>query len=250
MANRICERLLTQSESTEGLQITTLDNAIYIHMKNDVSFVFQSRLQLYEHQSTINPNLPLRNLFYVTDVLHTITRDFNLYTTRTQKIPTPGFVVFYNGIKEQPDRTVLRLSDLFEVPTDRPELELTVTQLNINAGHNRELLSRCRILNEYALFNDKVQRYLRESGDIQKAVPKAIDDCIEEGVLTDFLSREKAEVRAMTIYEFNEEQFIRDLREEGREEERLNTERERKRAEKAEARIKQLEEELKALKGS
>lgn len=116
------------------LKINTLENAIYTNVKNDVSFVFDCSLNLYEHQSTINPNMPLRMLEYVADVLQKLILQEDLYGERLILIPTPRFIVFYNGTRDQPERLEYRLSSAFEKPMDRPELELIVTVLNINEG--------------------------------------------------------------------------------------------------------------------
>ncbi len=82
-----------------------------MNYKNDISFVLAHELLLYEHQSTVNPNMPLRDLFYVSSVLQGSTRDEDLYGRRMVRIPAPEFVVFYNGTDSQPERLVLRLSN-------------------------------------------------------------------------------------------------------------------------------------------
>ncbi|MDE6749677.1 MAG: hypothetical protein K2K21_11555, partial [Lachnospiraceae bacterium] len=120
------------------LEITTLDNAVYMNYKNDISFVFDFELLLYEHQSTLNPNMPLRDLVYVTRVLQNRIMDKNLYSKSLVKIPAPRFVVFYNGTDFQPEQQVLRLSDAFEKKPEHPSLELNVVIYNINFGHNPE----------------------------------------------------------------------------------------------------------------
>ena len=194
------------------LKINTLENAIYTNVKNDVSFVFDCSLNLYEHQSTINPNMPLRMLEYVADVLQKLILQEDLYGERLILIPTPRFIVFYNGTRDQPERLEYRLSSAFEKPMDRPELELIVTVLNINEGKNRELMSRCRSLRDYAYFVACVRRNL-ELMERDAAVHKAVDECIQQGVLKEFLQNNKAEVIAMSIYEYDEE-----AQEEGREE--------------------------------
>lgn len=94
-----------------------------MNMKNDVSFVFDFCLNLYEHQSTVNPNMPLRDLFYVSGVLQKIIRKENLYASKTVRIPTPGFVVFYNGTEKYPAKKVLYLSDAYEKKEEKPAFE-------------------------------------------------------------------------------------------------------------------------------
>ncbi len=140
----------TAYTDVDKLEITTLENAVYMNYKNDISFVFDYELMLYEHQSTVNPNMPFRDLIYVTKVLQTITKDENLYGQTLIKLPTPRFVVFYNGTNEQPKQQILRLSDAFQKKLDFPELELCVTVYNINWGNNQELMDACHTLREYA----------------------------------------------------------------------------------------------------
>ena len=136
----------TSYVDTDGLEITTLQDAVYMNYKNDVSFVFDFELNLYEHQSTVNQNMPLRDLIYVTTVLQGIIRDEDLYSSKLIKLPTPRFVVFYNGTEPQPHKQILRLSDAYEKQLDLPELELCVTVYNINYEENKELLEACKVL--------------------------------------------------------------------------------------------------------
>ncbi len=81
--------------------------------ENDVSFVLYDELLLYEHQSTKNLNLPLRNLFYVSDVYSELTKRPVLYGSVRYSIPEPKFVVFYNGLENMQEREVLKLSSLY-----------------------------------------------------------------------------------------------------------------------------------------
>lgn len=207
----------TNYTEPEQLEINTLENAIYMSMHNDVSFIVDSRLSLYEHQSTYNPNLPLRYLFYVTDLYSTMTRDFNLYGTKLLKLPTPNFIVFYNGVEECPERQELRLSASYSVQDREPSLELKATLLNINPGNNKALMDACRTLKDYAEYTSRVRRYA-EIMDLKEAVERAIDECIREGILAEFLSHNRAEAKKMSIYEYDEEKHMRQTKEEGREE--------------------------------
>lgn len=201
----------SQYTNTEDLEITTLENAVYTNMKNDISFVFDFCLSLYEHQSTWNPNMPLRDLLYIAKLLENMTKDQDLYSSKPVKIPTPRFVVFYNGTGQQPDRQMLRLSDVCEQKIKRPELELNVTMYNINYGHNIELMEACKTLNEYAQYVYKVRRFL-ETMPLNSAVERAVDESIKEGILRDFLRKNKAEVIGMSIFEYNEELHIKNER--------------------------------------
>lgn len=153
----------TSYDVPQLLQINTLDNAVYMSMQNDVSFIIDMRLNLYEHQSTYSPNnLPLRYLLYVADIYSDYTKEMNLYGSRAVQLPTPKFVIFYNGQAEQPDRKELKLSELFTIPETDPSLELKAVMLNINKGHNRKLMETCKTLQDYAEYTLRVRTYAAE----------------------------------------------------------------------------------------
>ena len=206
----------TSYTDVSNLEITTLENAVYMNYKNDISFVFDFELLLYEHQSTYNPNMPLRDLFYVSRVLQGRIKDENLYGRKLVRIPAPRFVVFYNGTDFQPEQQVLRLSDAFEKKQDRPALELTVIVYNINLGHNQELLETCGLLKEYAQYVEQVRIFAKAMA-FPEAVEQAVDHCIRNGILADFLSENRAEAIAVSIFEYDEEKHIRSERKEWRE---------------------------------
>lgn len=189
----------------EKLQVVTLENAIYMGMKNDLAFIMDMNLYLYEHQSTYNPNIPLRNLFYIADEYQRLVVRKSLYSTVIQKIPTPRFIVFYNGTKKVDDYNEFRLSSAYENPTDDPDLELKVTMLNVNDGHNLELMEHCRTLKEYAKYVARVRKYVTQNIPLEEAVTRAVDECIEEGILAEFLVKNKAEVIKVSIYEYDKE---------------------------------------------
>lgn len=176
----------TNYQNPDDLLVTTLENAIYLSMKNDVSFLLYDQLTLYEHQSTINPNMPLRNLFYVSSIFSGLTRNQNLFLSRRVRIPEPA-------------------------------LELKTLVLNINPGFNQELMEKCRTLQEYMAFVCKVREYSQIT-DFSEAVEKAIDSCIREGILSDFLQKNRSEVRNVSIFEYDEELHIRQVEEYAREE--------------------------------
>ena len=207
----------TSYDDPDLLQVNTLENAIYMSMQNDVSFIIEMRLNLYEHQSTYSPNLPVRYLLYVADVYSDYTKDMNLYGTKAVKLPTPKFVIFYNGQAEQPDRKELKLSELFSIPDADPSLELKAVMLNINKGHNRKLMETCRTLEDYAEYTFRVREYAAEM-PLDTAVEQAITECISEGILADFLRKNRAEAKKVSIYEYDEERHMRQTREEGMEE--------------------------------
>ena len=207
----------TSYDDPDRLQVNTRENAVDMSMQNDVSFIIDMRLNLYEHQSTYSPNLPVRYLLYVADVYSDYTKDMNLYGTKAVKLPTPRFVIFYNGQAEQPDRKELKLSELFSIPDADPSLELKAVMLNINKGHNRKLMETCRTLQDYAEYTFRVREYAAEM-PLDLAVEQAITECISEGILADFLRKNRAEAKKVSIYEYDEERHMRQTREEGMEE--------------------------------
>ena len=204
----------THYDDPAMLTITTLDNAIYMTMENDLSFIIDMRLALYEQQSTVNPNLPLRFLMYITDIYSAYTKDMNIYGSKKVQIPLPSFVIFYNGVKSQPDRTEFLLSELFHPTTDQPALELKAVMLNINKGHNQELMNACHTLRDYSEYVARIRTYSAEM-PLTDAVEKAITECIHENILRDFLLKNRVEAKAMSIYEYDEEKTLRMFREEG-----------------------------------
>ena len=204
----------THYDDPAMLTITTLDNAIYMTMENDLSFIIDMRLALYEQQSTVNPNLPLRFLMYITDIYSAYTKDMNIYGSKKVQIPLPSFVIFYNDVKSQPDRTEFLLSELFHPTTDQPALELKAVMLNINKGHNQELMNACHTLRDYSEYVARIRTYSAEM-PLTDAVEKAITECIHENILRDFLLENRVEAKAMSIYEYDEEKTLRMFREEG-----------------------------------
>lgn len=204
----------TDYDNPELLEVNTLENAIYMSMHNDISFIIDSRLSLYEHQSTYNPNLPLRYLFYIADLYSGMVKDFNLYGTKLILIPAPKFVIFYNGTDKHPNRQELKLSASYNVQDRKPSLELCAIMLNINPGHNKKLMKACKALKDYSEYVSKVRHYAKTM-NIEDAVDRAITECIREGILSDFLMENKAEAKKMSIYEYDEEKHIRQTRKEG-----------------------------------
>jgi hypothetical protein len=203
-------------DNPELLEFNTLENAVYMNVKNDLSFLVANETNLYEHQSTLPTNIPLRDLFYISDILQKRYQGSSLYRSRRIMIPTPRFVVFYNGTETLPEKTELKLSDSFLSQTDQPSLELRVTVLNINPGMNEELKKRCPSLGEYVRYVEKVRHYAKEMS-LAEAVNLAVDECIAENILRDFLRSQKAEVVKMSIYEFDEEREMQLIREDERE---------------------------------
>ena len=204
----------THYDDPELLEINTLQNAIYMSMKNDVSFIIDSRLSLYEHQSTYSPNLPIRYLLYVADIYANITKNANLYGIKKVEIPPPRFLIFYNGRELYPERKLLKLSELYATKEEEISLELTALMLDINPGYNEELMNTCKTLRDYAEYTERVRRYA-ETMELESAVARAITECIKEGILAEFISKNRAEAKRMSIYEYDEERHMRQTRAEG-----------------------------------
>ena len=204
------------------LTITTLDNAIYMTMENDLSFIIDMRLALYEQQSTVNPNLPLRFLMYIADIYSAYVKDMNIYSSKKLQIPLPSFVIFYNGVQSQPDKSEFLLSELFHPTSNEPALELKAVMLNINKGHNQKLMNACHTLRDYSEYVARIRTYSGEM-PLTDAVEKAITECIQENILQDFLLKNRAEAKAMSIYEYDEAKTMRMFRDEGYEEGKIQT---------------------------
>ena len=200
----------TSYTDLEALTVVTLENAIYMNMKNDLAVVMDFYMDLYEHQSTYNPNIPLRNLHYVAKELRSWSGGRTIYGRQLVKIPTPRFFVFYNGRDMQPERQVLKLSDAFINPEEDPALELKVVMLNINLGRNKELMEQCHTLLEYAQFVDRLRTCEKSMGR-EEAVKHTVDTCIREGILRDFLLKYREEAIEMCIFEYDEEETLRQL---------------------------------------
>ena len=246
-------------DDPEMLTITTLENALYMSVHNDLSFIIDSRLSLYEHQSSPNPNMPLRFLIYLADIYAGLVKDENIYGTKVIPIPAPQFIVFYNGKEERPDHEVLHLSDVYMVKDREVSLELIVDVLNVNVDHNKELLKACKLLGDYAEYVSRIRKYVK-SMPIEEAVERTINECIQEGILREFLKKNRAEAKAMSIFEYNEEEHLRMERQDafedgfedgfkaGSEQEQANTERERQRADSEKRRADSAEEEIRKLR--
>ncbi len=208
-------------ENPDDLEIRTLDDVLYMTMKNDVSFLIDNRLNLYEEQSSWNPNMPLRGLFYFVRLYQGYVADHQLdvYADAKMRLPFPQFVVFYIGKDRKIGRIELRLSDSFEViEGQKPCLECTADVINIGAGYNEELVRSCRKLYEYSFLVSTIQDYVAQGYSLSQAVNLALDRCTEEGVLVDFLMRYRAEVTDMILSEYNEELHLKTVERLGREE--------------------------------
>lgn len=208
------------TDSSE-LEINTLDSAVYLGMKNDVSFIFHNELWLYEHQSTVNPNMPLRDLIYAADIFASKFYDKSIYSSVQIKIPSPRFIVFYNGSRDFPEQYTYKLSDAYyNNPDDEASetfLELKVLVININGCYNENIKRSCKTLSDYQTYVSLVRAY-SATMPIEKAVSTAIEECIANDVLREFLEKERAVVMSLSVFEFNKEREFKIVREDEREE--------------------------------
>ena len=214
----------TRCDNLDELRVVTLENAIYMEVKNDIAFLLGDCLHLYEHQSTRNPNLPLRFLQYIAAEYQKLieTEKKNLYSRSLIKLPAPKFVVFYNGTEDTKDHETMRLSSAFaraeeNANNEKSKLELEVDVYNINAGRNKAILNACETLKNYAEFVRRI-RENQKTMSFESAVKKAVDDCIRDGILEDFLRANRSEVLGMSIFEFDREEYLNMVRTEEYEE--------------------------------
>ncbi len=189
-----------------------IDDVLYKNFKNDISCEVNGLVLVFgEHQSTINRNMPLRCLMYVGRAYEQLVDSKARYRTTLVKIPTPEFYVFYNGEKEQPLEQVLTLSDAFMNPAGENSVELKVKVININSDKAHGILDKCGILREYSQFISMVRKYSEE----ESAIKKAIKECIEKGILADYLKRKGSEVENMLIAEYSYEEDMQVKLQEG-----------------------------------
>ncbi|MCM1424130.1 MAG: hypothetical protein NC415_09995 [bacterium] len=207
----------TDYRDPSRLEIVTIESAVYVVMKNDLAYILSGTLSMYEHQSTYSPNLPVRFFIYLAQEYQTVIEraEKSLYGSGRISLPTPQCVVFYNGTKELPEETTLKLSDAFENKKAKADVELTVRMLNINHGHNERLMEQCRVLEEYSKLVAVTRDFMRTTKDLQAALDQAIDYCIKNGILKEFLLRNRAEVLGMLLEEFDAEKYERTIRGEG-----------------------------------
>ena len=194
----------------DDLEIRTLDDVIWMKMKNDVAYLIRDILALYEHQSTLNPNLPIRGLLYFADMYRGFLKGKHIYSTKLIPLPSPVYIVFYNGDKKVDDEQWLHLFDAFIHGNSQSKMELRVQVLNINYGHNKSLMNRCPTLMQYAILVSKIKTY-RKNMIFEDAVLRAIDECIEANVLREFLMTRRAEIMNSLLTEYDEEQVLADI---------------------------------------
>ena len=213
----------TNYTNEKELEITTLENVIFMSMKNDISFIVSSTMNLYEHQSTLNYNMPIRGLLYFARLYDEYIKanNLNIYGTKMVKLPMPQYIVFYNGRDTLPDQSIMKLSEAFGYESEdkklTPAIECEARVINVNHGHNKELLNNCKRLMHYSIFVEKVNQNIIKGYSLQKAVNEAIDECLEQGVLEDILNQNRAEVCHMLLTEFNQKKHDKNMWQEGRE---------------------------------
>ena len=192
----------THLDSVSALTPLRLEQVMYMSFYNDVSYLVDNKMIiLAEHQSTINPNMPIRCLEYVVRLYERILDTKERYARSLIKIPTPEFYVFYNGQEEYPAETVLHLSDAFMSKPERIPLELEVKVLNINEHKGNKLLQSCKPLAEYSMFVETVRRNIERNKE--HGFETAIKECIQNGILKEYLQRKSKEVINMLIAEYD-----------------------------------------------
>ena len=210
----------TSYDDPEQIEFNTMDDVLYMGMKNDLSFILDAWLSIYGHQSTFNPNMPVRCLFYLSWLWskYLIGGDkVSIYGKRLIKLPVPKFVVFYNGTDDEPDEQILRLSAAFpEDKRDQSDVELNVRMININNDHNAELLKKCRPLYEYSWLIGKIREYV-QTMPIEKAVDKAMEEMPGDFGIKKYLMENREEVCMKILTEYDEEKTMRILAEQARE---------------------------------
>jgi hypothetical protein len=208
------------------VEITTLQDVLFMDMINDISFIIAAKLIiLIEHQSTINPNMALRLLLYAARLYEKIVADKNLYSTRAIKIPRPEFYVLYNGTAEYPDKRVMKLSDMFEsveglglADGEKPMLDLEVKVFNINEGKNVEVLKRSSALAGYSVFVGKTREYAGAGMKLEEAIKAAVAYCRRHDILKEYLEKHSSEVNNMLLTNWNWDDAKAVWQEEAREE--------------------------------
>ena len=196
----------------------TLENAIYLTMKNDVAVLFHDSIDLFEQQSTINENMALRGFFYAAreyeEWLIANELDQRIYSKRRIMIPAPKYFVMCNADEKMPEMWDEKLSDAFMKPS--PGYEWTAHVININAGHNKKIMNRCETLEGYAILIKMIRDNRAAGMTLDEAVTRAVNECIEKGILKKYLAMNKTEVFDMILYEFDQKAHDKIMYEDGK----------------------------------
>lgn len=203
--------------NTEDLQIYTMDDFVYMSMRNDLSFLIDMTLNVFEHQSTYNPNMPLRGFFYMSSAYqkYIALNHLDIYSSKRIALPLPQYYVFYNGTKNMPDESRILLTDSMTHPdaAQKSSAQFSAHMININAGHSSGIMQRCPKLYQYSLFIEEIRQNQKQGAALREAVETAVDSCIRQGILTDILLGNKAEVTNMILQEYDEDLHIRNEKE-------------------------------------
>ena len=204
-------------KAPDELELTTIENVIYISMKNDLSFLIDSKMNLYEQQSTYNPNMPLRGLMYFSQLyeIWLANQEKDLFGSKIVKIPTPQFVVFYNGDVTVAETQKLRLSDAFMIQDKSGDFEWTATMININDGYNKVLNKKCKSLYDYNRYISRIKTNIKSGLPRNEAISESVEWAIKENLLDGFFKTQKAEVTKMLLTEFNKELYEKNRYQEG-----------------------------------
>ena len=206
---------------SDALEFNTIDEILYIGMQNDVSFLLFFVLSIWEHQSTFNPNVPIRMFLYAAQLYdkYMAEHDCYRYSRNLIKLPRPKCICFYNGTEDQPEEMFLKLSDAFRQNRDEAvdsDIEVTVRMLNINYGNNKALMEACKPLMEYSWLVENIRQNNKVLKNVEKAVDKTLDEMPDDFVIKKFLLMNKAEVKGMFLTEYDEKKILEQERQEGR----------------------------------
>ena len=250
-------------QETDAMEFYTMNDFLYMGMKNDLSFLLDWNLNMFEHQSSYNPNMPLRGLIYTSAALKKFIEKnrLDMYSSKLLTIPVPRYYVFYNGLKKAADEVILKLTDSM-AGTNASKVssaEFTAHMININAGHSAQIMERCPLLHQYSLFVAALRKKISDGLSLGDAIEETITECIEKDILADILREHRAEVTDMLFKEYDSaahiasekeisyEEGLQDGREEGRRSEQKNTEREKERADTLQTQVNTLETEMQIL---
>ena len=203
-ASKLYAALGEMEVSPEDITYVTLEGVLFIVRKNDLAFTVKNRmLVISEHQSTINENMPLRDLIYLGRTLEKVLDKKSLYRRKLIHIPTPEFYVFYNGDTTFPSEKILRLSDAYLEKTEHPMLELEVKVININPSSGHRILKECRPMYEYSWFIQQIKNYLADGWSRDDAITQAVQDCLDNGIMTEFMREHGSEAVNMLYTQWN-----------------------------------------------
>ena len=209
----------TDYKDPDALKLTTIENVIYITMKNDISFLIDMEMNLYEQQSTFNPNMPLRGLMYFAQLyqMNLSERGKDLFGSKLVKIPKPCFIVFYNGDRELSDENIneteQHLSDAFEGGKVEG-FEWTAKIINIRGTHSLALQKKCKPLYDYCEYVNRVKQNIKANIAKDKAIEEALEYAIKNNLLDGYFKMQKMEVLNMSLTEFDQELYDRNRRQE------------------------------------